>query len=396
MADASHTLAALRKAADPLAALKELYARDPQAVLDARDHCGGATPLARALGIADDRAVRRMFTPGPRQAEVIAGAQTDLEERVAAILRRSRNAHHSYESLSEALDRSVSSVRVAVEGLRAQGVAIAIDDDRVSLPTTPQRRETLHIDLCDEVTDVGVVSDTHLGHREAAEPFLHWCYDHFAERGIETVLHCGDLTEGPGERGYNGHANAVWHSCQTWQGLEEYVVENYPCVDGITTYAIASSKSHCGWEYNASGIDMLSNIANGRHGLPARTDIVYRGHDITDVELGGVKFRLFHPDGGKAYALSYKLQKFVEAMPGGSKPDVFLVGHYHSYCTVRVRNVHAIMVPGMQYNSDLFVRNYIEPVVGALILRIQTDAEGSLRSMTVEDLADYYVPEVQR
>ena len=123
MADASRTLAALRNAADPLTALRELYARDPQAVLDARDHCGGATPLARALGIADDRAVRRMFTPGPRQAEVIAGAQTELEERVAAILRRSRNAHHSYESLSEALDRSVSSVRIALTQRSLRSVA---------------------------------------------------------------------------------------------------------------------------------------------------------------------------------------------------------------------------------------------------------------------------------
>ena len=337
---------------------------------------------------------------GPRPPATEQLTEDPLDEQLAPILRRSRDVPHDYGKLSELVDRSVPTVRAAMDRLRERGISLVSDETRVSLPTTPQRTGTRYIDLTADETRIGVVSDTHLGHNHCAEDFLAWVYDYYAEQGIEHVLHCGDLTEGPGERGYRGHAYACRDDCQTWRGLERYVSASYPCREGITTHVISSSKSHCGWEYNASGIDMLTNISQGRPALPdeegplpPRTDIDYRGHDMADIAFGGVRFRMFHPDGGKAYALSYHLQKFVESIPGGDKPDVLLVGHYHGYCSIRPRNVRALMVPSMQLKSDLFRRRMAESVVGALVLTVQTDTQGSLRAVSVTDLADYYYPE---
>ena len=42
-----------------------------------------------------------------------------------------------------------------------------------------------------------------------------------------------------------------------------------------------------------------------------------------------IKIMLMHPGGGTAYALSYRAQKIVQALPGGQKPDILAIGHYH-------------------------------------------------------------------
>ena len=56
-----------------------------------------------------------------------------------------------------------------------------------------------------------------------------------------------------------------------------------------------------------------------------------------------VKTYLQHPDGGLAYAISYKAQKFIEGFASEHKPQVFLIGHYHMTGQFFIRNVHAYL-----------------------------------------------------
>ena len=52
-----------------------------------------------------------------------------------------------------------------------------------------------------------------------------------------------------------------------------------------------------------------------------------------------VELMLFHGNDGTAYADSYKLQKLIESLEGGKKPNIILSGHYHKQVAIFRRNV---------------------------------------------------------
>lgn len=360
--------------------------------------------IAQAIGApSKDRDVRKyLLTPMYKTkayiSDKINNAQDNLSKELLDLLLKNRDEHFSYEELSERFDRSPSSIKVAIQSLADNGhhvrEQVNEDSNKVTLPSGGIRpQELVKIDFRGDEVLFGVVSDTHLGSRYCALDMLNSAYDLFEKEGVKSVLNCGDLTEGPGNRGYQGHVNDTLEECQTWRGLETYVSANYPKRKNIHTYAISSSKSHDGWEWNASGRCPTADVCNGRIGanpLPPRDDMTWLGHDCADISFGNVLVRLLHPDGGSSYASSYKAQKFIEAMPGGTKPHMLLIGHYHSYCAVRARNVEGVCVPGMQWPTPLFIRYAKEPCVGALLVSARVDAEGSLRSVRIEDLIHYH------
>lgn len=398
----SQIIAELKLHEKPWLAIKDLPECDKEVLREL-----SSAKLAAAIDAPQrDRQIRRyLLTPsnGYRNnefiAEKISNSQDELAQGILSLLQKNRDNRFTYEALSEKFDRSTSSIKVAVQTLADNGyqVAAQLGGEAVTLPSgaveqvTPQR-----INFRGDEIQFGVVSDTHLGSKECKLDMLHSTYDLFEAEGVTQVLNCGDLTEGPGNRGYNGHVNDVLDCCQDWRGLEAYTSTNYPMRDGIHTYCISSSKSHDGWEWNKSGRCPTADVCNGRTGvdpLPAREDMTWLGHDCADVTFGeGGKFivRIFHPDGGGAYSVSYKLQKFIEAMPGGTKPNMLFAGHLHQECIVRIRNVIGALVPGMQGMTPLFRRFGREPIVGAYLVNARLDEEGSLRSYTIESLADYF------
>lgn len=419
--DIAKMLKEMARCENPSLAFKSFADSNPDEAKRLFDAVGGSTNLASELGYKGKhcRTKARWFrklinTPDKtnpvRFKSEIENDGLSVQEKLSTLLTKNREKRYTIGDLCETVDRSPSTVKAALEELRGQGIVIhQVDEESVTLPLVAQRQEVdLEIDFQGDSFTFGAISDTHLGSRHAAEDMLEAAYDYYEAEGIENVLHEGDMTEGPGERGYRGHANDVWYDCQRWDGMEAYAHRNYPRRNGVKTLLISSSKSHCGWEWNASGRDVCSDIVNGRNeiynastgevvipALEPRDDMVYLGHDSADVLMGPgekVRIRMFHPDGGGSYALSYNPQKFVEAMPSGSKPHLFLVGHYHQFFHARIRNVNVICVPGCQWMTPLFRRYGKEPVVGALAITVHVDKHGSVRSVDVKDLCHYYEP----
>ena len=70
----------------------------------------------------------------------------------------------------------------------------------------------------------------------------------------------------------------------------------------------------------------------------------YLGRDCAIIMLTpNCSLELRHPWDGTAYALSYKIQKMVESMGGGEKPNILAVGHYHKseYFFLQKRTLHS-------------------------------------------------------
>ena len=77
------------------------------------------------------------------------------------------------------------------------------------------------------------------------------------------------------------------------------------------------------WWYKSAGSEILGSIARQRE------DIHYLGPDVADMKIGNLKIRLFHGAGGSSYAKSYKIQKYLDAMPVDERPDILQTGHVH-------------------------------------------------------------------
>ena len=143
----------------------------------------------------------------------------------------------------------------------------------------------------------------------------------------------GDITEGMSGR--EGHIYELSHLGVSNQ--INYAVEQLSQI-GVPIYAITATNSHDGW-----------SSSKGNQGFEVGPELERRiknfnflGYDEADLELdNGLKLKLTHPGDGTAYAVSYKLQKYINALAGGKKPDILLQGHYHKAMYMFYRNIHA-------------------------------------------------------
>ena len=143
----------------------------------------------------------------------------------------------------------------------------------------------------------GVISDTHLGSLFADKALLNYAYEVFAEEGIKTVLHAGDLCDGM--RMYKGQEFELSEfGCDAQINL---VINEYPKHKGMTTYFITGNHDRSFWKLAGTEIGDKISIQ--------RPDMVHLGHQEADIKIGDgdaiATVRLCHPDGGTAYAICY-------------------------------------------------------------------------------------------
>jgi len=150
------------------------------------------------------------------------------------------------------------------------------------------------------------------------------------------------------------------------------VIKNYPKREGIKTYIIGGNHDLKLYQ-NAGAPDPLVSIAKNRE------DIKYLGQIEANVKLtNGAILRLTHPDGGGAYALSYLPQKYINAMEGGSKPDIIAFGHWHTSFYMNYRNIHALNAGCFERQNTLLLRKGIMPVIGGWLVDVHISEQGNV------------------
>lgn len=214
-----------------------------------------------------------------------------------------------------------------------------------------------------------IISDTHLGSKYAQLTHLHRFYDICVKEGITDVYHAGDITDGLKMR--PGHEYELY--VISADEMRDDVVKNYPRRPGITTHFITGN--HDASIYKHVGYDLGYAIAK------ERPDMKYLGRDCAVVNLTpNCTLELRHPWDGMSYAVSYKLQKMVEAMESDSKPNILAVGHYHKNLTMFHRNVHCVL-PGCFQSQTPFTRGKCLSVSpGGYIVTVEVDQNGTIQS----------------
>jgi len=225
-----------------------------------------------------------------------------------------------------------------------------------------------------------LMGDTQINSKYTQLTHLHDFYDICEDAGIKDVYNVGDIDEG--ERMREGHAYECYR-----QGADDHVdeiVRVYPKRDGVTTHFItgnhdASMMKHCGYDI-------------GRSIAEKRPDMHYLGRDCAVIELTpNCTLELRHPWDGTAYALSYKIQKMIEAMSGGEKPNILAVGHYHKIEYLPYRNVHAFQTGCFQAQTPFMRGKSIAAMMGGWIVEVDVASDGSIRRLR-QELVPFYVP----
>jgi len=237
----------------------------------------------------------------------------------------------------------------------------------------------------------GVCSDFHAGSIFARADVVAALYEHWAwvmkEEGLESwdVYVAGNILEGPGKRNFNLHEIAS--GGHTMDGQFGLLLEMVPKITGITTWVLTGD-CHEGWWAKEVGLNVGMHLERfaADHG---REDIRYLGFMQKDVIYrcpeGDCVVRLFHPGGGTAYALSYRPQKIVEALQGGTKPDVLIIGHFHKAEHIPgYRNVEVLQAGCCQDQSSFMAKKSLAAHVGGWTVTMWMDSSGVIRRFLPE------------
>lgn len=230
-----------------------------------------------------------------------------------------------------------------------------------------------------ETLRFAIMGDTQIGSKYAQLTYLHSFYDLCEREGIKNIYHTGDLTDGLKMR--VGHEYELYEVSA--DEMRDDVVLNYPKRDGITTHFITGN--HDASIYKHVGYDIGQAIAN------LRPDMNYLGRDCAVVHLTpNCTLELRHPWDGTAYALSYKMQKMIEAMESDSKPNILAVGHYHKAEYLFYRNVHALQTACFQGQTPFTRGKGISVQIGGWLVTIRVDKNGYIQGFAPEFVPYYY------
>ncbi len=307
---------------------------------------------------------------------------TDLPEAIYEFINKPR----SREDIRNRFNLSERLLGAVLQDLRDQGKLIEEDGETVKLQKQiiPCEVPVHEADWKgDRIIRFGIASDKHFNSKYAQISNIHRLYDTFQAEGIEWVYDPGDVDEG--EKMRPGHEYECYN-----QGADDHVAEivkNHPRreVNGkpMKTYFISGNHDHS--FIKRSGLDIGKTIAEQRE------DMIYLGQSWAQVNLTPTCImELRHPADSTAYAISYKTQKMIDAMFGGTKPNLLLIGHYHKAEYLFYRNVHAIQAGCLQGQTPYMRNKGIAAMQGGWIVEVKVDDEGGVESIALRFIPFYY------
>lgn len=233
------------------------------------------------------------------------------------------------------LDLKEYEVYGLVEVLKREGYLYDIIDGKIA-KVKPLKEKGIY-ELPNNLDHIKLLmlSDTHLASIYDRVDILRYLYREAEDRGVNYILHSGDLTEGRSNR--DDQIYSLKEASYT--GQRDYVVEKYPESE-IPTYFIAGN--HDLWWIKRCGADICQDIANHRE------DMIYLGSDCEDLKIGKLRVRLFHGTNGNSYAKSYRLQKYLDSVPMEERPNLLQTGHIHQSFYMKQGKTHCFQTACLQ------------------------------------------------
>lgn len=245
--------------------------------------------------------------------------------------------------------------------------ALKLFDDK------PKQYHTVNLGISDKRVKFGVVSDPHIGSTFYRPDIMEHAGKMFDKEKVDFVLMPGDILEGMSGR--DGQIFELTHIGATRQ--LNYAVEELSKIK-CDIMAITATNSHDGW-YSGKG-NMGFEVG------PALEEKLqhfkFLGYDEVDVKLAnGCILRMIHPGGGTAYAQSYKIQKYINALPGGRKPNALFSGHYHKSLYMFYRNIHAFESGTLEETTTFMKKMGTSAALGYWIIDLWIGSKGGINQI---------------
>lgn len=269
-----------------------------------------------------------------------------------------------------AKDPDLFDLEDAVARLRSKGIDFSVEGGRITTASHPVDRDrALSLDIGKDHIRLGIVSDTHGGSHYEQLTALRTFYRHADELEVDAFIHGGDLTQGSDrmhlDQPYQVHAHGA-------DQQSAYVIGTYPrsARPEVKTYVI--SGNHDDSHLKDGGVNVT------RHITDARPDMAYLGQAGAYLSLGRLNTYVVHPRGGMPYAKSYRLQKFIEALPIDRRIHLLLMGHLHSYDVVQEHGVTGLLLPCFQSQYGWMASGALHPAIGGLIVDVWLTDDGGV------------------
>lgn len=109
---------------------------------------------------------------------------------------------------------------------------------------------------------------------------------------------------------------------------------------------------------------------------------MYLGPDVADLKIGNLKIRLFHGSGAGAYAKSYKLQKYLDAIPMDERPDILQTGHIHQSFYMKQDNTHCFQTACLEDQTPYTRSKGLANDKSVWWVDVDFDDKGKIHSIT--------------
>jgi DNA polymerase II small subunit/DNA polymerase delta subunit B len=207
----------------------------------------------------------------------------------------------------------------------------------------------------------GIFSDTHFGSIHSCPENLRAFFEMAERAGCEAMLCAGDILDG----------HKIWKGQefeQDGRGISEQLEIAGRICSKIPTYFITGNHD---LSYSAlTGVDMGALIESSIKNSVCLGD-EYANITLTTAEGTPYTVGLHHPGGGSAYSLSYRMQKTIEAMDGGTKPNMLIQGHFHKAEMIpSYRNVCGIQAGTFSWQTSFMQRKGLAAHVGGWIVEV--------------------------
>lgn len=254
-----------------------------------------------------------------------------------------------------------------------------LDNGEVIIQKTQQRRKDIVVKPPkEELTKKSflVVSDTHYGSIWCQPSMVNTAAYIAYNRGIEDILHIGDIVDGDYSRLRPNHIREVFLYGAT--GQLDYAIETLPKYKGMKWHVICGS--HDQTHLFNYGVNIGEELAK------ARDDIEYLGQDRGFIKFDNCLIECFHPGGGTSRILSTKPQNGIDQLPSKTKPNMSLRGHYHKVYYMLYRNIHTFLCPCNVDQSNFMMKNEIPNLMGDYIITIWYDELGHIQYLENEPI----------
>lgn len=273
------------------------------------------------------------------------------------------------------------------EKLEKQARAISDLQETLMLMIKRARPYEVPVATDGNIIRFGLIGDTHIGSAYQRLDALKAFYDVCAKEGITKILHAGDVIDGWGV--YRGQEFELHPNGRSWPEQRDMFASSVPRIDGMETIFITGN-------HDNSYKKLIGMIA-GDELARIRPDWKFAGQDVADVVLktkAGQCFtvRLFHPGGGiNQYALSYRPQRIIEMIPGGHKPDMIGIAHFHkSLWMPSYRNVSSINVGCFQSQTPYMATIPTDAQMGGWIVTVTLGERKKLTSRVSAAFISFY------